>query len=73
MMGWHGLSGALSVPSYHTHGHACGESVPPSTGAGWCVPRPVLPGRAPYAESAGSCWDGSLLSWMVLSLRLRSQ
>ena len=32
MMGWHGLSGALSVPSYHTHGHACGESVPPSTG-----------------------------------------
>ena len=32
MMGWHGLSGALSVTSYHTHGHACGESVPPSTG-----------------------------------------
>ncbi len=38
MMGWHGLSGALSVTSYHTHGHACGESVPPSTG-GTCGSR----------------------------------
>ncbi len=34
MMGWHGLSEALSVPSYHTHGHACGESVPPSRSTG---------------------------------------
>ncbi len=64
---WHGLSGVLSVTSYHTHGHACGESVPPST-RGACASRNYA-----FDRHCPKLLPGSLAHRLSLSVTITSR